>query len=126
MYTEKIKKAIQKYREENPDLYNEYHRRYYNSKKDDEIWKDAFKTRCREASKRYRLKKLNGAEPKPRGRPRKISRTPLEETDELSHEEELIVSQIIIEMNAPFRIDVPEVASMRPLGEQMEEKRIAV
>jgi hypothetical protein len=109
MYTEKIKKAIQKYREENPDLYNEYHRRYYNLKKDDEIWKDAFKSRCREASKRYRLKKLNGAEPKPRGRPRKISHTPLEETDDLLPEEISVVSNFIIELNAPFRNEIEEM-----------------
>lgn len=72
MYNDRIKRAIQKYREENTETYNEYQRNYYNSKKDDEVWKEAFRNKCREASRRYRAKKLDGAEPKPRGRPRKI------------------------------------------------------
>jgi len=101
MYSENIKRAIQKYREENPDLYNAYHRQYYHLKKDDEPWNEAFKTRCREASKKYRLKKLNGAEPKPRGRPRKLSpRSP--------EEEEKVISSFIIDLNAPFRKEIAE------------------
>jgi hypothetical protein len=72
MYSEKIKKSIQKYREEHTESYNEYQRNYYHSKKVDSEWLEAFRNRCKEASKRYRAKKLEGAEPKPRGRPRKL------------------------------------------------------
>lgn len=73
MYNDSIKKAIQKHRKEHTEEYNAYNRTYYNSKKEDEVWREAFRLRCKEASARYRAKKLDGEEPKPRGRPRKIA-----------------------------------------------------
>jgi|688.fasta_scaffold59496_6 hypothetical protein len=71
-YTEAVKKAVKKYRANHIEEYNEFQRLYYHKKKDDAEWKEQFNIRCREANKRYRDKKKENTEVKPRGRPRKI------------------------------------------------------
>lgn len=70
-YTPAVKKAIDKYRNKNPEKYNELQRQYYNEAKKDEEWKQKFNERCKINNQRYREKKKLENPPKPRGRPRK-------------------------------------------------------
>ena len=72
-YTPALKKAIMKHRLKNKENYNAFQRGYYQKHKEDAEWYLKFCNRCKEASKRYRLKKklAEGGADKPRGRPRK-------------------------------------------------------
>lgn len=70
-YTPAVKLAIDKYRKNNMEKYNELQRRYYNQAKTDEEWKKQFNDRCRINNQRYRENKKKTNPPKPRGRPKK-------------------------------------------------------
>ena len=69
-YNEITKEYIYKWMRENPEKYNEYHRKYYAVKKEDPEWREKHNERCREYNKRHAEKKRNGEPPKPRGRPK--------------------------------------------------------
>ena len=72
-YTPAVKKAIDKYRKNNMEKFNEKQREYYNEAKQDEEWRKKFNERCRINNQKYRQrKKEKSGETKPRGRPRKI------------------------------------------------------
>lgn len=73
-YTEKTKASIKKYRESEKGrgVYNDYMRRFYEDKVQDDEWRARHNERCKEYCRRYREKKREGEEPKPRGRPRKV------------------------------------------------------
>ena len=73
-YTEKTKLSIKKYREteKGRGVYNDYMRRFYEDKVQDDEWRARHNERCKEYNKRYREKKRDGEEPKSRGRPRKV------------------------------------------------------
>lgn len=85
-YNELTKEYIYKWRRENPDKYNEYHRKYYAVKKEDPEWRKKHNERCRGYYKKYAEKKRNGEPPKPKGRPKKP-------TDFLSILEEKMLSK---------------------------------
>jgi len=70
-YNEITRGYIYKWRENNPEKYNEYHRKYYAVKKEDPEWRQMHNERCREYNRRYAEKKRGGEPPKPRGRPKK-------------------------------------------------------
>ena len=71
-YNATMKKAIQKYRQNNLEKYNEYHRDYYHTHKENTEWKDNYLAKCREANRKYReKKKLENPLPITRGRPKK-------------------------------------------------------
>tara|TARA_R110002074_G_scaffold395522_1_gene583991 strand:- start:112 stop:432 length:321 start_codon:yes stop_codon:yes gene_type:complete len=70
-YNEITKGYIYKWREQNPDKYNEYHRKYYAVKKEDPEWRENHNKRCREYNRKYAEKKRGGEPAKPRGRPKK-------------------------------------------------------
>lgn len=69
-YNEMIKKAIEKYRNNNLNKYNEYQRDYYHKKKLLPEWKKKFNERCKLNNQKYRESKRTEP-PKPRGRPKK-------------------------------------------------------
>jgi len=72
-YTSAVKKAIDKYRKNNLEKFNEKQREYYNEAKQDEEWRKSFNERCRINNQKYRQKKKETlGEIKPRGRPRKV------------------------------------------------------
>lgn len=73
-YTPAVKKAIDKYRKNNLEKFNEKQREYYNEAKQDEEWKKNFNERCKINNQKYRQKKKEslGDNIKPRGRPRKV------------------------------------------------------
>ena len=72
-YTPAVKKAIDKYRKNNLEKFNEKQREYYNEAKQDEEWRKNFNERCRINNQKYRQKKKESlGEVKPRGRPRKV------------------------------------------------------
>ena len=85
MEEDKKKKNIQNvktWRSNNTEKYNEYQRKYFKKKMENEEERKKFNERCRLNSKRLRDKKNNG-ETKPKGRPRKehivlINEIPLE------------------------------------------------
>jgi len=87
-YNEITKGYIYKWRELNPEKYNEYHRKYYAVKKEDPEWRVKHNERCREYNRKHAEKKRNGEPPKPRGRPKK-------KTDFLSVLEEKMMSEDI-------------------------------
>lgn len=74
-YTPSVKKAIDKYRQKNPEKFNEKQREYYNEAKQDEEWRKNFNERCKINNQKYRQKKKEslGDNVKPRGRPRKVA-----------------------------------------------------
>ena len=72
MYSLERKSQIDEWRRENAEHYNEYHRNYYNEKKNDPAWREKFLESCKEANRKYREKKKLESIPKKRGRPRKI------------------------------------------------------
>lgn len=72
-YTNSVKKAIYKYRDNNRDVYNERQRNYYADKKNDDDWKQKFNEKCKLYNKEYRRRKAEANPPKPRGRPRKTT-----------------------------------------------------
>jgi ABC-type oligopeptide transport system ATPase subunit len=80
-YTQSVKKAIYKYRENNRDNYNERQRNYYAEKTSNEEWKAKFNERCKIANQKYRKLKAEQNPPKPRGRPRKVLPPLVERTD---------------------------------------------
>ena len=69
-YNEITKGYIYKWRENHPDKYNEYHRKYYAMKKKDPVWRLKHNLRCKEYNRKYNEKKRGGRPPKPRGRPK--------------------------------------------------------
>lgn len=72
-YTSAVKKAIDKYRKNNLEKFNEKQREYYNEAKQDEEWRKNFNERCKINNQKYRQKKKETlGEIKPRGRPRKV------------------------------------------------------
>lgn len=73
-YTDSVKASIIKYRasEKGRGVYNDYMRRFYEDKVQDDEWRARHNERCKEYNKRYREKKRDGEEPKTRGRPRKV------------------------------------------------------
>tara|TARA_R110000822_G_scaffold229758_1_gene361887 strand:- start:2259 stop:2597 length:339 start_codon:yes stop_codon:yes gene_type:complete len=70
-YNEITKGYIYKWRDANPDKYNEYHRKYYSVKKENPEWRLKHNERCKEYNRKHKLKMRNGQPPKPRGRPKK-------------------------------------------------------
>jgi len=58
-YTESVKASIMKYRasEKGRGVYNDYMRRFYEDKVQDDEWRARHNERCKEYNKRYREKK---------------------------------------------------------------------
>ena len=76
-----MRDAVKRYREKNPEKFNELQRRYYHRHKNDEEWKKNFNERCRlnNQKRRERIAAENGIEKKPRGRPRKEIKLSIQE-----------------------------------------------
>ena len=55
-YTDAQKKAIQNYRQKNPDINKNNAKAYYDKMKNDPIWKAKFNERCRIAAQKRRDK----------------------------------------------------------------------
>tara|TARA_B110000285_G_scaffold163912_1_gene183029 strand:- start:4072 stop:4413 length:342 start_codon:yes stop_codon:yes gene_type:complete len=72
-YNEITKGYIYKWRENHPDRYNEYHRKYYAIKKEDPEWRLKHNERCKEYNRKHKEKKRGGLPPRPRGRPKKAT-----------------------------------------------------
>jgi hypothetical protein len=75
-YNDKVKKAIDNYRDRNRDKYNEYCSEYFKRKSQDPEWAEARRQKVNEYNKAYQKQKrqekiANGYVPRPRGRPKK-------------------------------------------------------